>query len=88
LVRRLTTAAEPEIRARAAKLIAPHDPRLAETVFNDLQVDPNPAVRTLASTAILEFSANFDLRQLRGLMHTASLEQRVLGAERILTATR
>ena len=88
LVRRLTAAAEPEIRARAARLIAPHDPQLAETVFNGLQADPNPAVRTLANGAILESSASFDLRRLRGLMHTASLEQRVLAAERILTATR
>jgi HEAT repeat protein len=87
LVRRLTTESEPEIRAGAARLIAPLDPQLAESVFAALQNDPNPAVRTLASAAILD-AATFDLRRLRGLMHTASLDQRVLAAERVLVATR
>lgn len=87
MVRRLATAAEPEIRARAARLIAPLDPQLAESVLSALQVDPNPAVRGLAAAAMLD-GASSDLRQLRRLMHTASLEQRVLAAERLLAATR
>ena len=87
MVRRLATASEPEVRAGAARLLAPVDPQLAESVINGLQNDPNPAVRSLAAAATLDF-VSFDLRRLRGLMHTASLEQRVVAAERVLTATR
>ena len=87
MVRKLTSASEPEIRARAARLIAPLDPQLAESVFAGLRADTNPAVRSLAAGAELE-SASSDLRALRRLLHSSSLEQRVLAAERVLQASR
>ena len=87
MVQRLTTASEPEVRIGAARLLAQVDPPLAESVIAGLQNDPNPAVRALANAAAMDSAAS-DLRKLRGLLHTANLEQRVVAAEKVLAASR
>jgi HEAT repeat protein len=87
MVRKLTSAPEPEVRVRAARLIAGMDPQLAESVLAGIRADPNPAVRSLAAGVALE-EASSDLRALRRLMHSSSLEQRVLAAERVLAVSR
>jgi len=87
MVRQLTTSSEPEIRLGAARLIAPHDAQLAESVVSGLRQDPNPAVRTMTADAVLR-RMHSTLPQLRGMLHSASLEERVVAAERVLISTR
>ena len=87
MVRQLTSSSEPEIRLGAARLIAPHDPELAESVISGLRQDPNPAVRTMTNDAVLR-RMHSSLSQLRGMLHSASLEERVVAAERVLNSTR
>jgi hypothetical protein len=87
MVRQLTTSSEPEVRLGAARLIAPHDPELAASVISGLRQDPNPAVRTMTSDMVLRRMQS-SLSQLRGMLHSASLEERVIAAERVLNSAR
>lgn len=87
MVRQLTTASEPEVRLGAARLIAPIDPDLAASVVETLRQDANPVIRSMTNDAVLRTMPS-DLGRLRTLLHAATLGERVIGAERVLAATR
>lgn len=82
-VRRLTSAAEAEVRIAAARLIAPHDPELARRVIDQGMADQNPAVRDMAAEALTEVVAT-DLRSLRHLLRLPDRLARARAAGRIL----
>lgn len=87
LVRRLTSASEPEIRVGAATLLVPHDPELARSVLEAAASDPNPAIREMAGQTAIDMSAK-DLRALRHLLKSTSASARVRAADRILALMR
>jgi HEAT repeat protein len=87
LVRSLTSADEPEVRIQAARLIAPHDPELANRVLEELAGHGNPAIRELASRTLSEAAAG-DLTSLRKLLRHGDRLTRVRAAGRILALTR
>ncbi|HWK12055.1 MAG TPA: HEAT repeat domain-containing protein [Vicinamibacterales bacterium] len=89
LVRGLTSASEPEVRLGAARLIAPVDPALAESVVSSFQNSENPALRDLAAdTTVAVARRSRDLRRLRALLHSPNPSERVGAATEILALTR
>jgi HEAT repeat protein len=86
-VRRLTSAAEPEVRVGAARLLLPHDPELARQILERGMSDPNPAIRDLASAGLGEAAAG-DLRMLRHFLKLSDRLARVRAAARLLALTR
>lgn len=86
-VRELTAAQEPEIRAAAGGLIAPHDPELALAVLEPLLTDENAAIRELASQGLGDIATN-DLTTLRRLLKNGFRLTRVRAASRVLSLTR
>jgi len=86
-VQRLSSAAEPEVRVGAARLLAPHDPETARKVFEGVLNDPNPALREMASDAMGEVEAT-DLPTLRRLMKSNDRLVGVRAAARLLSVLR
>lgn len=86
-VRRLTSAAEPEVRIGAAHLLLPHDPELARQILERGMSDANPAIRDLASEGLADAVAG-DLRMLRHFLKLNDPLARVRAAARILVVTR
>jgi hypothetical protein len=83
-VRQLTSAAAPEVRVGAARLLLPHQPQVARPILEGAMNDPNPAIRELASESIVEVLPVADLRLLRQMLKTTDLVVRARGAGRIL----
>ncbi len=86
-VRRLTSAAEPEVRIGAARLIAPYDPQLAKQVIDRGMSDSNPAIRDMAAESLSEMVAT-DLRALRQLLRLPDRLARARAAGRVLALVR
>ena len=82
-VRRLTSVGEPEVRVGAALLLAPHDPEVSRTVLKSVSNDPSPAIRAMASEALVEVGPN-DFPALRHLMKSADRLTSVRAAGRLL----
>ena len=82
-VRRLASAAEPEVRVGAARLLGPHDPELARKVLQGAMNDPNPAIREMAADA-LGRSRPTDFPTLRRLMKSSDRLTGVRAASRLL----
>jgi HEAT repeat protein len=87
LVRRLTSASEPEIRVGAATLLVPHDPELARRVLDAAMNDGNPAIRDMAGETVVDLWAT-DLRGLRQMLKSPNAIARAKAAGRILTLVR
>jgi HEAT repeat protein len=85
-VRRLATAAEPEVRVGAARLLGPHDPELARRILQGVMSDPNPAIREMASDASGDVNTA-DFPALRQLMKSNDRLTGVRAAGRLLTLT-
>ncbi len=86
-VRRLTSAAEPEVRIQAARLLAPHDPEGARQVLEKAGTDGNPAIRELASDAAADLPLT-SFVTLRSLMKSGERVVSVRAAGRVLVLTR
>jgi hypothetical protein len=82
------TRGDPEIRLRAAKLIAPHNPDFARSVARELSGDSNLAIRELAGSVMSETVSGEGLATLRGQLRAASDLTRLHAAARILDLTR
>jgi HEAT repeat protein len=82
--RRLASAAEPEVRVGAARLLGPHDPELARKVLQGVMSDPNPAIREMASDAFGDVYTT-DFPALRQLMKSNDRLTGVRAAGRLLT---
>jgi hypothetical protein len=78
---------EPEVRASAARLLAPHDPETAKSVLESLANDPNIAIRELAGRTLGESLAGRDLPSLRRLLSNPDGLTRIHAAGAILKAT-
>ncbi len=87
LVRSLTSDPDPLVRVQAARLIAPYDLPLANTVLDGLMRDNNIAIREAASGVLVERVAS-DFASLRALLHSGDLTVRVKAAARVLELTR
>ena len=86
-VRRLTSAAEPEVRVGAARLLVPHQPELARTILESAMNDSNPAIRDMASESFVDV-VPADLRVLRHLLKSPNAHARGRAASRILALLR
>jgi len=75
------------VRLGAARLIAPYDTTLANSVLDDLMRSDNVGVREAASDALAEGVAS-DFKTLRRLLRSADLLAQVNAAARILEITR
>jgi hypothetical protein len=78
----------PDIRLRAARLLAPHNPDLAMSVARELSGDANLAIRELAGSVMSEVVSEEGLATLRGQLRAASDLTRLHAATRILDLTR
>jgi HEAT repeat protein len=87
LVRSLTQDRQPEIRARAAQLIAPYDPDLAKATLEVVLSDENAAVRELAANIYAQKVAG-DFATLRRFLRSTDPLIRAEAASRILELTR
>jgi HEAT repeat protein len=87
LVRGLTQDTQPEIRTRAAQLIAPYDPDLARATLERVLGDDNVAIRQLASTVYVQNVAG-DFAVLRRFLRSADMQIRAQAGGRILELTR
>jgi hypothetical protein len=87
LVRNLTQDRQPEIRARAAQLIAPYDPDLAKATLEVVLGDENAAVRELAANVYAQHVAG-DFATLRRFLRSTDPMIRAEAASRILELTR
>jgi HEAT repeat protein len=87
LVRSLTNDPDPLVRVQAARLIAPYDLPLANTVLDTLMRDNNIAIREAAAAVLVERVAS-DFASLRALLHSADPMVRVKAAARVLELTR
>jgi len=86
-VRQLLSDADPLVRLRAARLIAPYDPAAAESTVQGLLADDNLAIRQAAGQAYAE-SIVTDFAVLRQYLHDPDPLVRVTGATRVLELTR
>ena len=82
-VQRLTSAAEPEVRVQAARLLGAHDPDLARKVLEGVMSDPNPAIREMAADAVGDVQPT-DFPTLRRLMKSGDRLTGVRAAVRLL----
>jgi HEAT repeat protein len=82
-VQRLTSAAEPEVRVQAARLLGAHDPDLARKVLEGVMSDPNPAIREMAADAVGDVQPT-DFPTLRRLMKSSDRLTGVRAAVRLL----
>jgi HEAT repeat protein len=82
-VQRLASAAEPEVRVQAARLLGPHDPELARKVLEGVMSDPNPAIREMAADAVGDVQPT-DFPTLRRLMKSSDRLTGVRAAVRLL----
>lgn len=87
LARSLTQDRQPEIRARAAQLIAPYDPDLAKATLEVVLADENAAVRELAANVYAQRVAG-DFATLRRFLRSTDPLIRAEAASRILELTR
>jgi len=87
LVRGLVLDTQPEIRIRAAQLIAPYDPELARTTLEKVLGDENIGIRQLASTVYVQHVAG-DFALLRRFLRNADPQIRAQAGGRILELTR
>ena len=85
-VQRLGSAAEPEVRVGAARLLGPHDPELARKVLLGVMNDPNPALREMAADAYGQLEAT-DFPALRRLLKSNDRLTGVRAATRLLALT-
>jgi HEAT repeat protein len=86
-LQRLASAAEPEVRVGAARLLSPHDPELARKILQGAANDANPAIREMASSALGEVEAT-DFPTIRRLMKSNDRLTSVRAAGSLLAVTR
>jgi HEAT repeat protein len=86
-IRPLVASADPQVRAKAAVLIAPYDNASARNALIGLLQDPNPAIRELAARDLAARVAG-DFATLRFLLRSADATTRIHAAGRILELTR
>jgi HEAT repeat protein len=86
-IRPLVASADPQVRAKAAVLIAPYDNASARNALIGLLQDPNPAIRELAARDLAARVAG-DFATLRFLLRSADATTRIQAAGRILELTR
>jgi HEAT repeat protein len=79
---------EPEVRLGAAKLIAPHDPAMAQSVAREYERHENVALRELSAQVMCEAATGDSLGALRQLLRSGDERTRLRAADRILTLTR
>ena len=82
-VRRLGSAAEPEVRVGAARLLGPHDPELARQILQGALSDGNPAIREMAADVYSDVGAA-DFPTLRAQMKSNDRLTSVRAAARLL----
>ena len=87
VVRELTASDDQEVRAGAARLLAPHDPSYARAILNELATSDNPAIRELAALDLGEVVSS-DLTELRGMLKSDSLLTRAKAGAQVLAVTR
>jgi hypothetical protein len=83
-----TTGGDAEVRLGAARLLAPHNADLANSVARELAGDANIAIRELAASVMSETVSEEGLTVLRGQLRAASEVIRLRAASRILDVTR
>lgn len=89
LVTELATAgSDPEIRLGAARLVAPYNPELANSVARELSNHDNLAIRELAAAVSADTASGDGLAALRALLRAGDEPTRVRAASRILALTR
>jgi HEAT repeat protein len=86
-IRPLVAHPDPQVRARAAVLIAPYDNATARNALVGLLQDPNPAIRELVARDLAAKVAA-DFATLRFLLRSADAMTRIHAAGRILELTR
>ena len=82
------SGAEPEVRLGAAKLIAPHDPALAQSVAREYERHDNVALREMSVQVMCEAATDDSLGALRQLLRSGDERTRLRAADRIPTLTR
>jgi HEAT repeat protein len=87
VVRALAVDPDPAVRVQAAPLIAPFDHEAARISLEGLLKDDNPAIRELASRAIVRKVAG-DFTALRRFLAWPDGETRIQAASRVLELTR
>jgi HEAT repeat protein len=85
--RTLLNDPSPNVRADAARLLAPYDNSNAKSTLDALLNDPNPAIRQ-KSAEILAHDVAGDYSTLRRLLRSTDAEARTSAAARILEITR
>jgi len=85
--RALLNDPDPNVRAHAAKLIAPYDNALAKATLTSLATDANPAIRQEASQFLADHVAG-DFATLRVLLRSGDAGARASAAARILEISR
>ena len=83
-----TAGGDPEVRLRAAKLIAPRNPDLARSVAQELSSDGNPAIREFADSLVIETVSEAGLAILRSQLRARDDLVRLHAATRVLVSTR
>ena len=78
---------DPNVRAHAAKIIAPYDNAVAKATLTALGNDPNPAIRQEAAQFLAERVAG-DFATLRLLLRSSDAAARASAAARILEISR
>jgi hypothetical protein len=86
-IRPLISHPDPQVREKAAVLIAPYDNASARVALQGLLQDPNPAIRELAARDLAGKVAG-DFATLRALLRHADATTRTQAAARILELTR
>jgi len=86
-IRPLISHPDPQVREKAAVLIAPYDNASARVALQSLLQDPNPAIRELAARDLAGKVAG-DFATLRALLRHADATTRTQAAARILELTR
>lgn len=79
---------EPEVRLGAARLLAPHDPALAQSVAREFEPHGNLAVRELSWQVSCDAATGDSLGVLRQLLQHGDERTRLRAADRILALTR
>jgi HEAT repeat protein len=85
--RQLLNDPDPQVRAAAARIIAPYDNHTAKITLEGLVADSNPAIRQLGARLLAGEVAG-DFVTLRGLLRSADAATRTSAAARILELTR
>jgi len=85
--RRLLGSSNPQVRVKAARLIAAQDQALAKDTLESLLLDENPAIREMA-TDVLASRVAGDFLTLRRLLRLSDLASRARAAARIVELTR